>query len=113
MDPGDMLVTYSDGVTECRDPLDREFDMERLTTAATAVCGESANKALFSLLGTVLDFADSCLPNDDLTLLVVRRRAAMKREQSVSQSKKVSVPCRRPDSLKRVKHSGRGGHSSK
>lgn len=113
MDPGDMLVTYSDGVTECRDPLDREFDMERLRTAATAVCGESANKALFSLIGTVLDFADSCSPNDDLTLLVVRRRSAMKREQPVSQSKKVSVPRRRPDSLKRVKHSGRGGHSSK
>jgi serine phosphatase RsbU (regulator of sigma subunit) len=113
MDAGDMLVTYSDGVTECRDPLDREFDMERLTAAATAVCTESANKALFSLLGTVLDYAGSCSPNDDLTLLVVHRRAAIKGEQSASQRKGFPVSHRRPASLQRAKNSDRGGHSFK
>jgi serine phosphatase RsbU (regulator of sigma subunit) len=113
MDAGDMLVTYSDGVTECRDPLDREFDAERLKAAAIGVCTENANKALFSLLGTVLDFADSCSPNDDLTVLVVRRRTAIKGEPSVSQSKRFPVSHRRPASLKRAKNSDRGGHSSK
>jgi sigma-B regulation protein RsbU (phosphoserine phosphatase) len=113
MGAGDMLVTYSDGVTECRDPLDREFDMDRLTAAAIAVCTENANKALFSLLGTVLDFADSCSPTDDLTVLVVRRRADIKREESVSQSKSFPVSRRRPASLKRAKNSDRRGHGSK
>jgi serine phosphatase RsbU (regulator of sigma subunit) len=76
LNPGDVLVAYSDGVTECRNPQDDEFEVERLTTAARTVLSVGANKALFSLLATVLDFADSCTPPDDLTLLVVRRSAA-------------------------------------
>jgi serine phosphatase RsbU (regulator of sigma subunit) len=78
LDRGDMLIAYSDGVTECRNTQDDEFEMERLTSAARTVPGASASKALFSLLGTVLDFADSCSANDDVTLLVVRRRPAIK-----------------------------------
>jgi serine phosphatase RsbU (regulator of sigma subunit) len=71
---GDLLVAYSDGVTECRNAEDDEFEVRRLATAARTVMGVNANQALFSLLGTVLDFADSCAPPDDLTLLVMRRR---------------------------------------
>jgi sigma-B regulation protein RsbU (phosphoserine phosphatase) len=95
LDPGDMLVAYSDGVTECRNTQDDEFGMERLTAAARAVSGVSASKALFSLLGTVLDFADSCSPDDDLTLLVVRHRDAIKGEQLGSRTKDFSAPHRR------------------
>ncbi len=94
--PGDMLVVYSDGVTECRNAQDDEFEMQRLTTALRAVSGVSANKALFSLLGTILDFADSCSPHDDVTLLVVRRRGVRKSEQSRSRTKVFSAPLRRP-----------------
>src|SRR5271169_4827995 len=53
LNPGDMLVAHSDGVTECRNSLDHEFEMQRLTAAARAVSGVSASSALFSLLGTV------------------------------------------------------------
>jgi sigma-B regulation protein RsbU (phosphoserine phosphatase) len=97
LNPGDMLVAHSDGLTECRNTQDDEFEMERLTAAARAISGASASKALFSLLGTVLDFADSCSANDDLTLLVVRRRAAIKGEQPRSRTKDFSAPHRRPD----------------
>jgi sigma-B regulation protein RsbU (phosphoserine phosphatase) len=76
LNPGDMLLAYSDGLTECRNPRDEEFEMARLTSAAEAVSGASANQVLFSTLGAVLDFADACPPGDDLTLLVVRRREA-------------------------------------
>jgi serine phosphatase RsbU (regulator of sigma subunit) len=74
LDPGDTLVAYSDGVTECRNSRDEEFDTKRLREAAGAACGAGASQALFATLGAVLDFADGCSPNDDLTLLVVRRR---------------------------------------
>jgi sigma-B regulation protein RsbU (phosphoserine phosphatase) len=86
LNAGDALVAYSDGVTECRNAQDDEFEVERLAAAARAVIGVSANKALFSLLGTVLDFADSCSPRDDLTLLVVRRRVAAKTEPTRASS---------------------------
>jgi serine phosphatase RsbU (regulator of sigma subunit) len=113
LNPGDMLVAHSDGLTECRNTQDDEFEMERLTAAARAVSGTSASKALFSLLGTVLDFADSCSAGDDLTLLVVRRRDAIKGEQPRSRAKDFSAPHRRPASVSRPKNPDRGGHSSK
>jgi hypothetical protein len=75
-----MLVAYSDGVTECRNAEDQEFEMERLIAATKRVGGVQASKALFSLLATVLDFAESCSQNDDLTLLVVRRRDLIKEQ---------------------------------
>ena len=71
--PGDTLIAYSDGVTECRNAQDDEFSTRRLATAA-ASAGANANETLFSTLGAVLDFAGGCAPGDDLTLLVVRRR---------------------------------------
>jgi sigma-B regulation protein RsbU (phosphoserine phosphatase) len=94
LDPGDLLLAYSDGLTECRNPLDEEFEMERLTAAAKAIGGATANQVLFSTLGAVLDFADTCSPSDDLTLLVVRRREAMAPERPSAGNKEISRPRR-------------------
>ena len=60
-------------MTEVRNPRDEEFETVRLSPAAKAISGANANQVLFSTLAAVLDFADSCPPNDDLTLLVIRR----------------------------------------
>jgi sigma-B regulation protein RsbU (phosphoserine phosphatase) len=79
LEPGDMLIAYSDGVTECRNSGDEEFGAGRLEAIGRAVSGVSANQALFSTLATVLDFADVCSASDDLTLLVVRRRERRRR----------------------------------
>jgi serine phosphatase RsbU (regulator of sigma subunit) len=73
LDPGDMLIAYSDGLTECRNHEDQEFEIGRLSAAVQSFNGATANQVLFSTLATVLDFADQCPPGDDLTLLVVRR----------------------------------------
>ncbi|MGB9435785.1 MAG: SpoIIE family protein phosphatase [Candidatus Acidiferrum sp.] len=113
LNPGDMLVAHSDGVTECRNRQDDEFEMDRLTAAARAVLGVCASKALFSLLGTVLDFADSCSPGDDLTLLVVRRREAIKSEQRRSSAKEFSGLHRQPASVTRPIRAGRGRNGLK
>jgi len=77
LDQGDVLIACSDGVTECQNSRDQEFDSTRLSTAARAASGGSASETLFSTLGAVLDFADGCSLNDDLTLLVVRREETM------------------------------------
>lgn len=113
LNPGDMLLAYSDGVTECRNSEDEEFEMGRLSAAANAVGGASANQVLFSTLGAVLDFADACSPEDDLTLLVVRRRAATMTEEPSSPSKDFSAPRRGPTSVVRPKKAGRRGNRSK
>jgi sigma-B regulation protein RsbU (phosphoserine phosphatase) len=73
---GDTLIACSDGVTECQNSQDEEFDLTRLLAAAQAARGRSVSETLFSALGAVLDFADGCPLSDDLTLLVVRRQEA-------------------------------------
>jgi sigma-B regulation protein RsbU (phosphoserine phosphatase) len=77
LDPGYMLIACSDGVTECQNPRDQEFELTRLSAAARAAGGGSASETLFSTLAAVLDFADGSSLNDDLTLLVVRREETM------------------------------------
>ncbi|MCL4523991.1 MAG: serine/threonine-protein phosphatase [Acidobacteria bacterium] len=76
LEAGDTLVAFSDGVVECCNAKDEEFGSNRLAAAAAAAGGVAANRALFSTLGAVLDFAGGRPPGDDLTLLVVHRRAA-------------------------------------
>jgi serine phosphatase RsbU (regulator of sigma subunit) len=109
LNPGDMLIAYSDGVTECRNSQEQEFEIERLSAAAGAVRGASANQALFSMLAAVLDFAEACPPGDDLTLLVVRRRGATMKEQSNAHSKDFL----RATSPVRPKKAGQRGNRSK
>ena len=113
LNPGDMLLAYSDGVTECRNSKDEEFEIGRLSAAANAVGGASANQVLFSTLGAVLDFADACSPEDDLTLLVIRRRGGTMIERLPSRNKDFSAPHRGPTSFVRPKKAERRGNRSK
>ena len=101
LNPGDMLLAYSDGLTECQNPQEVEFEMGRLSAAAKAVGGGTANQVLFSTLGAVLDFADACPPGDDLTLLVVRRREALPAEHISADNKDFSRSRRRSASVVR------------
>jgi sigma-B regulation protein RsbU (phosphoserine phosphatase) len=91
LSPGDMLLAYSDGLTESRNSQDEEFEMARLSKAANALNGASANQVLFSTLGAVLDFADACPPADDLTLLVVRHREHAPAKQTSAGNKDSST----------------------
>ena len=77
LDPGQILIACSDGVTECQNSDDQEFELTRLSAAAQAARGRNVSQTLFSALGAVLDFAAGCPLNDDLTLLVVRRDEAI------------------------------------
>jgi len=98
LDPGDLLLAYSDGLTECRNPQEEEFETGRLSAAAKAIGDGTANQVLFSTLGAVLDFADTCPPEDDLTLLVVRRREGVVPQHTFAGNKEISRPRRRQNS---------------
>lgn len=98
MDAGDLLLAYSDGLTECMNSKEEEFETRRLIAATKAVSGANASRVLFSTLAAVLDFADDCTPGDDLTLLVVRRRASATASDSTSE-KDFAVPRRRVNTV--------------
>jgi serine phosphatase RsbU (regulator of sigma subunit) len=113
LNPGDMLLAYSDGVTECRNSEDEEFEMGRLSAAVSAVAGACANQVLFSTLGAVLDFADGCSPEDDLTLLVIRRRESIMTGPSPSRGKDLPASQRKPTSVVGPQKTERRGNRSK
>jgi serine phosphatase RsbU (regulator of sigma subunit) len=110
LDPGDTLIAYSDGVTECRNSQDQEFEMGRLSAVVNALGGACANQVLFSTLGAVLDFANACPPEDDLTLLVIRRHESTVTARSPSRSKAFSMPHRELSAVRPKKAERRGNH---
>lgn len=74
LEPGDLLVLYSDGVSETTNPQGEEFGMARLASLLQAH-GQLPLPELLELLENGLDrFAQSPLPADDRTVVLLRRR---------------------------------------
>jgi sigma-B regulation protein RsbU (phosphoserine phosphatase) len=70
LEPGDVLILYTDGITEARSPQGDMFGEARLDEAA--VCRGSAASTLESILSGVDRFRGSRTLGDDRTLLVAR-----------------------------------------
>lgn len=71
--PGDLVLLYSDGVSETASPEGEEFGAQRLTQLVQAHRHRSLEE-LMELLETELDrFARTPLPADDRTLVLLRR----------------------------------------
>jgi sigma-B regulation protein RsbU (phosphoserine phosphatase) len=70
--PGDLLVVFSDGVTEAVNPAGDEYGDDRLAECLTAVRGRSAAEALAAVQQSVATFAGAEPPRDDMTLMVLR-----------------------------------------
>ena len=72
LQPGDMLVLYTDGVTEACNPAQAEFSEPGLLDFMNQRQALSAGAALDGILAAVQEFAAGAEQSDDLTLLVVR-----------------------------------------
>jgi len=72
--PGDVLVAYSDGITEARSEDGHFFGDERLRKLVNQLRNLSAAEVGASLLATVDDFIGDARPSDDVSLIVLRRR---------------------------------------
>lgn len=73
MEAGDMLLLYSDGVTEAQSPDGEEFGEERLEGIVRASRGDSAETLLAIVQEAVQSWAAGQPPADDITLLAARR----------------------------------------
>jgi sigma-B regulation protein RsbU (phosphoserine phosphatase) len=71
--PGDMLIAYSDGLTEARDARDEEFGVERLRAVASTLRGLGAAEAAARIGAAVDAFLKGERPHDDLSLVVLAR----------------------------------------
>ena len=72
---GDLLLACSDGILESFNEAEQEFGNMRLQTELRRAQGGSAEAVLFSVLGSVQDFAAPRPLTDDMTLMVVKSRS--------------------------------------
>ena len=68
---GDVLVFYTDGVTEAENQFGEEFGMERLSTTVRSGCSLSAEKLMINIYNAAADFCGDGF-DDDVTILVVK-----------------------------------------
>jgi serine phosphatase RsbU (regulator of sigma subunit) len=68
---GDVLVFYTDGVTEAENRFGEEFGMERLSATVRSGSSLSAEDLMTSIYNAAADFCGDNF-NDDVTLLVVK-----------------------------------------
>lgn len=72
--PGDVVVVYSDGFTEARNPMDEEFGRERLVACVSTGRGVEPQAVLERLSRSLHVFTAGSPQVDDLSAIVVRYR---------------------------------------
>src|SRR3984893_39389 len=71
LSPGDVVVFYTDGVTEAENRLGKEFGMERLSATVRRGSSLSAEDLMADIYNTAAEFCGDDF-NDDVTILVVK-----------------------------------------
>jgi sigma-B regulation protein RsbU (phosphoserine phosphatase) len=71
--PGDIMVVFSDGITEAINPSQELFGEERLAALLQQHRGESAAEIIESIIRGVKQHAAAAPQMDDMTIIVVKR----------------------------------------
>jgi sigma-B regulation protein RsbU (phosphoserine phosphatase) len=71
--PGDVLVLYSDGITEAEDPAEEPFEESRLQGVIEQQASQPAAALASAVLSAVQAHAKRSRFGDDLTILVLKR----------------------------------------
>lgn len=77
LEPGAMLVLYTDGVTEAQDRTGSFYSADRLAGVLGAVPGHDTRSVVDAVFGDVHSFVGGAEPADDVTMLAVRRGVAL------------------------------------
>jgi len=73
LEPGDLVVLYTDGVTDCENARGELFGSDRLLEWASRQAGCGPLQVRESLLSTLKAYCGGCRQTDDLTALIIRR----------------------------------------
>ena len=71
--PRDLLMIYTDGVTEARNEDNQEFGEARLMSLLGKAGGERSALTLSNLMQDLDEFVGAAVQHDDITCLIVRR----------------------------------------
>jgi serine phosphatase RsbU (regulator of sigma subunit) len=81
INPGDVLVMYTDGITEAQDEKGNFFDEDLLIEAAEARLGRPAYEIQTSILESLQTFVGDFPQSDDITLMILARDLASHPDQ--------------------------------
>jgi sigma-B regulation protein RsbU (phosphoserine phosphatase) len=73
MVPGDLLLLYTDGVTEAENRESAQFGTNRLEQAILEMRSESAQRVVEHVVGRVTEFANGAPQSDDIACMAVIR----------------------------------------
>ena len=71
--PNEMIVLYSDGITEAMNDKNEEFGEERLIKLITEYKGEDIYKLIDRIIDEVKAFSEGVAQSDDITLMIIKR----------------------------------------
>jgi hypothetical protein len=74
LSPNDLLLVFTDGLTEAVGPGGEQFGAGRAVQIATSVRDKSAGEIVAGLMNAVREFRHSSTQTDDITVAVIRRR---------------------------------------
>lgn len=73
LEPRDLLVIYTDGVTEARNEQKEDFGEERLLKQLQVAGSERSALTLSNIMQNLDEFVGAAPQHDDITCMVVRR----------------------------------------
>jgi len=73
LSPGDLVLLYTDGVTEAENADGVPYGVERLELAATELRDRSAREAVEGVVRRVADFSTGAPQFDDITCIALKR----------------------------------------
>jgi len=75
LEPGEILCLFTDGIIECRNAGKEEFGEERLAATLRKAAALPAREIIARVYEDVSNFGDCAEPGDDMTIVVVKRKA--------------------------------------
>jgi len=75
LEPGDVLLLYTDGIVDAQNEEDKFFEEEQLIEIVCSNAGKNAIEIQETILNKVHTFAGDTPISDDMTIVVLRREA--------------------------------------
>lgn len=74
MPMGSLLVMYTDGMTDCRNPKGEPFGLERVKTTLSSLTALTAQSGCDQLFDTLMQYQNGSKQDDDVTLVAVHAK---------------------------------------
>ena len=73
MDKGDLLLVYSDGVTESMNEQEEELGLDSLINTINKFKNENSNMILHEILNLIKLHSNNTPQSDDITVVIIKR----------------------------------------